>query len=160
MRTMTYDLTAILFISWPQLWFCERLYECVYICTRCWFLSKSVAPKEWKKWVLREIDELNRKQKKNREFTAEEVLSSFLWALSYDRKKDLLKKEKKILSLFSSYATLTHVYRVYSVRGHHCLIIWAVIFHSWFCLCHVKNTTTYIVHFLTSWGCVLWAFTI
>ncbi len=34
------------------------------------------------------MDELNRKQKKNREFTAKEVLSYFLWALSYDRKKD------------------------------------------------------------------------
>ncbi len=99
MRTMTYDITAILFISWPQLWFCERLYECVYICTRCWFLSKSVEPKEWKKWVLREIDELNRKQKKNREFTAEEVLSSFLWALSYDRKKIYWKRRKRF-SLF------------------------------------------------------------
>lgn len=69
MRTMTFDLTGILFISWPPaiifwkaLWVCVHLYM-VLVSPRS--PSKSTEPKEWKKLVLTETDELNRTQKKN-----------------------------------------------------------------------------------------------
>lgn len=56
-------------------------------------------------------------------------------------KRLIEKGEKDSLSLFSFSHMLKNVYRV---RGHHCFIIWAVIFHSWFCSCHVKQTKTII----------------